>query len=411
VIHHGNCLDVLRSMPSGVVHCVVTSPPYWALRDYGVPSTTWGNGWVGCLGLEPSPEQYVAHLVEVFDEVRRVLRDDGTAWINLGDSYAAGGRGGNVGGASTLEGGLVNQEQSRAVKRSFRRDRIPTGERAHKMVAGLKPKDLVGVPWLAAFALRSRGWYLRADVIWNKRNPMPESIKDRPTKAHEYVFLLTKRDRYFYDAHAVRETSVSGHSSGNRERKHRHQRGGIEGSGRRQAHAVPWDWNGSRNRRSVWTIATEPFKGQHFATFPQKLVEPCILAGTSEHGCCSVCGAPFERVVALGEPIVGQQLVGGANKDGTYHGVARKAYDGTGAQNPSAVKARILAGMRERITTGWRATCEHTLRDVVPCRVLDPFAGSGTTGRVAVRLGREFIGIELNPAYVDMATTRAEVTA
>lgn len=479
MILHGDCLSVLRTMPEASVHCCVTSPPYWSLRDYGVPPTVWGgrkdcahewvtagsregygskkkwqhsmtnqpaeNGrgesqdskrarsredggwtqieqgkfcaqcgaWLGCLGLEPTPDLYVEHIVEVFDAVHRVLRHDGTLWLNLGDCYAAGGRGGDTGASSGLQGSKRHQEESKVAasripqRTSFRRDRRPTGDVRHKQAPDLKPKDLVGIPWMVAFALRARGWYLRMDCIWAKTNPMPESIKDRPTKSHEYVFLLAKRESYFYDAEAVRE-SDGGRSAGNKTRKHRADHGGNRAlKNAHQGFSVPWKSGAGRNRRSVWTLSTAPFQGAHFATFPPRLVEPCVLAGTSAHGCCSMCGAPFTRVVERGAPLDEQKAVAGADSHGGYRGKATKSYEASGAQDPSAVKARILDGMRERITTGWKPTCRHALREVEACTVLDPFAGSGTTGMVASRLGRRFIGIELNPDYIAIAEHRA----
>jgi hypothetical protein len=332
--------------------------------------------------------------------------------LNLGDCYAAGGRGGNTGGASTLQGSKRHQEESKSAgqrigcRSSFRRDRMPRGDVAHKEAPGIKPKDLVGIPWMVAFALRGRGWYLRSDIIWAKRNPMPESTRDRPTKSHEYLFLLAKSEDYFYDAYAIRE-SDSG--SGNKQRFI----ATGQARGRLNTHlgsSIPWKPGGGRNRRSVWSLSTKPFPGAHFATFPPKLVEPCILAGTSEHGCCSICHAPFKRIVELRAPLEEQKRVAGADAQGEYCGKAKKTYAGTGAQDPSAVKARILEGMRERVTVGWKPTCRHTLRQVEPCVVLDPFSGSGTTGLVAQQAGRKFIGIELNPEYVTMAERRIAVS-
>lgn len=472
MIHQGHCIDVLRRLPSRTMHCVVTSPPYWSLRDYGVPATVWGgspacvhswgeaavaegfagkrkwqhggNGpaavtrstepeawaevpqgatcdrcgaWCGCLGLEPTPELYVHHLVQVFDEVRRVLRDDGTLWLNLGDCYAAGGRGGNTGQASGLQGSTQHQEESKKAgqrigsRSSFRRDRMPLGDVAHKAAPAIKPKDMVGIPWMVAFALRAQGWYLRSDIIWAKTNPMPESIKDRPTKSHEYLFLLAKSEGYYYDADAIRETYRP--DSLNRVRRQRSETHKYAGGGPGNQRLAKEMAGGvgspiGRNRRSVWTLPTAPFPGAHFATFPQRLVEPCILAGTSEHGCCSACGAPFRRVLKLGAELREQKILGGCNADGEYHGKAKKNYQPAGAQDPSAVKARILAGMVERITVRWDPTCRCSLRTIVPCRVLDPFAGAATTAVVADRLGRDFIGVELNPDYVAIGESRRQ---
>ena len=261
----GCCIEKLRTLPDASVHCVVTSPPYWGLRDYGVP---------GQLGLEPTPEEYVAHMVAVFREVRRVLRDDGTLWLNLGDSYGRG-------------------------------------------------KQLVGIPWRVAFALQEDGWLLRQDIIWNKPNCMPESVRDRCTRSHEYIFMFAKSERYVFDVEAVKEPAVSDHNSGNGfKRGARLSYQNIDGTPR--GNDKQWTGvGGKRNKRSVWTVTTKPFKGAHFATFPPDLIEPCILAG------CPVGGV-----------------------------------------------------------------------------VLDPFFGAGTTGLVAQRHGRSYIGIEINPSYRDLAMAR-----
>jgi len=297
----GDCLAELRKLPDESVHCCVTSPPYWGLRDYGVP---------GQLGLEKTPEEYVANMVEVFREVRRVLRKDGVLFLNLGDSYH----------------GLRTK--------------------------GLKPKDLVGIPWRVAFALQADGWYLRQDIIWAKPNPMPESVRDRCTKSHEYVFLLSKSERYYFDSEAIQEPAGddlrrpyapgqvddrgNGHDrgggdlrkSGNKERKPASARGvPVDTDGKSAgavAGSVPWEGN-TRNKRSVWTVTTKPFKEAHFATFPPEIPEICIKAGCPKGGV-----------------------------------------------------------------------------------VLDPFFGAGTTGLVAMKLGREFIGIELNPEYCRMAERRVK---
>jgi DNA modification methylase len=239
-------------MPDGSVHCCVTSPPYYGLRDYGVS---------GQIGLEESPEAYITRLVEVFREVRRVLRDDGTLWINIGDSYANDGKwGGSSGGkhVTALHGN--------------------TGIGRYRKNTGLKPKDLIGIPWMLAFALRDDGWYLRSEIIWHKPNPMPESVKDRPTKAHEQVFLFSKSERYFYDAAAVAEksTGVSGGPFSLATAKAQINHGAMKLE-------RPAD-TGTRNRRSVWTITPKPYREAHFATFPVELPEICIKAGSPEGG-------------------------------------------------------------------------------------------------------------------------------
>lgn len=243
----GDCVANLRRLPAGVAQTCVTSPPYFGLRDYGVE---------GQIGLEATPDAYVARLVDVFAEVYRVLRDDGTLWLNLGDSYAMTTRG--AGGASK------KQNSNAGTKIADRRSKIPDG---------MKPKDLIGIPWLVAFALRSSGWYLRSDVIWHKPNPMPEPVTDRPTRAHEYLFLLSKSERYFYDHEAIKEPATN-KPSGNRFA--RPERVSLGGRGNPDI-APAYE---KRNRRSVWTIVPKPFKEAHFATFPPALVEPCVLAGS-----------------------------------------------------------------------------------------------------------------------------------
>jgi DNA modification methylase len=292
----GDVREKLAEIPDGTARTCVTSPPYWGLRDYGVP---------GQLGLEPTPDEFVSNLVAVFREVRRVLTDDGTLWMNLGDSYLAQ-QGLGFNGNKRLD--LANR--SIKVKRPV----------------GVKPKDLVGIPWMVAFALRADGWYLRSDIIWSKPNPMPESIKDRPTKAHEYIFLLSKRARYYYDQDSIRvplartwdATNGGSISTGRMVRA-----GGAMGdmSSHPKGYPLPNPIGG--NLRTVWHVATQPYPEAHFATYPEKLIEPCILAGSQ----------PGDTV-------------------------------------------------------------------------LDPFNGSGTTGVVAIRHQRNYIGCELNPEYIALAERR-----
>ena len=464
--------EALAAMPEGSVHCVITSPPYWGLRDYGIEPVVWGdeecehewaeesyqrrsndggepdrkqetkagaigrdqpirhafcrrcNAWRGSLGLEPTPELYVEHIVQVMREVRRVLRDDGTLWLNLGDSYASGITGRNDTDRETPGG---------------RGGSFDGGPRRQLAIeSGLKPKDLVGVPWMVAFALQADGWWLRSDIVWSKKNCMPESVTDRPTRSHEYVFLLAKSARYYYDADAIREPhSPDGRKATSAPRgaaSHANYRG-ADGHER---------WPGSgRNRRSVWEIATQPFgmemcaackavytaaryrrlraggspcctfevaedekcggsrfellngtwecaacgtaytvKGLqrlpraarcacgrddawvgHFAVFPEKLVEPCILAGTSERGCCPKLQGGGETVDVCRGPMIATS------------------------------------------TTGWRPTCDHDT-EPVPSTVLDPFSGSGTVGLVAERLGRHSVLIDASEDYCQMARER-----
>ena len=374
-IYQGDCLEVLRTLPDESIHCCVTSPPYWGLRDYGCD---------GQIGLESSPDDYVSKMVEVFREVKRVLRKDGTLWLNLGDSYA--GSWGNY--APTGQGGQRPKNTERWQREAYEGKadwRPPTSNK----LEGLKPKDLVGIPWMVAFALRADGWYLRQDIIWHKPNPMPESVKDRCTKAHEYVFLLTKSARYYYDNEAIKEKAVSGTDVGIlRSKKQatcnhpsilKRQKENIDS---RTA------GDGNRNKRSVWTVATKPFKEAHFATFPPKLIEPCILAGTSPRA-CEICGAPWERVVER-EPMEIKR---------SGRGVALGKYGKTAASGTMTKPATS-------VTTGWQPTCTCQNEGKGRCIVLDPFAGAGTTLWVAEQLGVNSIGIELNPEYCEIIRHR-----
>lgn len=321
-ILQGDCRNVLATLPAASVHCCVTSPPYFGLRDYGV---------AGQIGLEPTPDAFVAEMVAVFREVRRVLRDDGTLWLNLGDSYAGGG-GFSAGAPSTA----TSKSGKYGALGGLKAGGIKAGN-------GIKAKDLIGIPWRVAFALQADGWWLRSDIIWHKPNPMPESVTDRPTSAHEHIFLFAKSQQYYFDAEAVKERAArpdwayeSPTSPGNADRKEDGgctQRKTDKQRGHSRRHAGfndRWDamshkeqMSLGRNIRNVWTVATRPFSEAHFATFPHDLIEPCIKAG---------CPA---------------------------------------------------GGM-----------------------VLDPFGGAGTTGLVADRLGRDCTLIELNPEYADMARRR-----
>ena len=434
-IQQGNSLDVLRSMPDGCVQTVATSPPYYNLRDYGVLPSVWppesdwrdldgssineplpdcehewggehgrpgseyreGLGgmcdgredkakirksfrrdkaevairknttgafcrrcgaWRGTFGLEPTPQLYVWHAVLIFREVRRVMRDDATLFLNLGDSYAGTGYGKGTGHFSLRDtpGAMKPKTDCRS--------------------AGLKPKDLCGIPWRVALALQADGWWLRDAIIWAKGwltedgvtegNPMPGSHEDRCTSAYEFVFQFTKKRQYFWDWFAIKSTS------------------------------------GARPR-NVWRINPKGDPSAHFATFPPALPERCIKAGTSEKGCCPKCGKPWVRVVERPpnpskEFNVGDDLTGGAPGMGGNRQTSKGLHRNNGnAQGPPA------------ITTGWRPGCKCNAGEPVPCIVLDPFCGSGTTGEVALKLGRRFIGIEINPDYIkDIANLRVE---
>lgn len=302
IIVNGNCLEELKKLKPCSVDCCITSPPYFGLRDYGVDNQ---------IGLEETPEEYIEKLVNVFREVKRVLKDDGTLWLNIGDSYA-GGRG-RWGGADNM--------QAKQKSNSGSLGQIGTQKKwTHETI---KQKDLIGIPWMLAFALRADGWYLRQDIIWHKTNPMPESVRDRCTKSHEYIFLLSKSPKYYFDNEAIKEVAVTGEST--RDKSAEGYQADYPNGKRFSDGARTYGKGGMRNKRDVWTVPTKPYKDAHFATFPVKLIEPCVLAG------CPVGGV-----------------------------------------------------------------------------VLDPFFGSGTTGEVAVQNGRDYIGIELNPDYIDISKKRLE---
>ena len=416
----GDCRAVLPTLPANGVHCVVTSPPYYGLRDYG--TAQWDGGDAGCshdkahsmatsgleggktttlhahyyrdlcgkcgarridsqIGLEATPEDYIATLVAVFREVRRVLRSDGCVFLNIGDSYAGGNSVGWRPGNPDKNGGNSN------------RDGVG-------VVPGLAAKQLLMVPARVALALQADGWWVRSDIIWAKPNPMPESVTDRPTSAHEHVFLLTKSPRYYYDADAIAEPATHAGkivaTNGNDGMDE-----GFDGHRTRDGFRRGVTVGATRKLRNVWMIATSPFADAHFATFPSALVERCIKAGTSERGCCAGCGAPWVRVIETsyrndtttdGRPAIGNNVKGGQEQ-------GQKTF-------ASGVRTR-----RYDTTTGWRASCACPEALPVPCTVLDPFAGAGTTLLVADRLQRDGIGIELNGDYVAMARGRVVADA
>jgi DNA modification methylase len=388
-IIQGDCIEGLRTLADASVHCCVTSPPYWGLRDYGHDRQ---------IGLESTPEAYVARMVEVFREVRRVLREDGTLWLNLGDSYCGGG--GYAPDAPCNKRRAEGESWGAMNAFSTREGEARKKSRPGYTPPGLKPKDLVGIPWRVAFALQTDGWWLRQDIIWHKPNPMPESVRDRCTKAHEYVFLLTKSERYFYDADAVSEPSVEMTRPQSEKRRLQRMNRGVVTAGAFGQSSKGVDGGESpthimrsgerRNRRSVWTVTTKPYKGAHFATMPPDLVEPCVLAGTSEEGCCPHCGSPWARITErkkLTRP-----------RPNAY--TKRHGEEGTGNHC-----ANDVAGVSV-VTKGWQPSCKCSEHRPVPCLVLDPFAGSGTTLAVAAQLGRSGVGCELNPEYVKLAHER-----
>lgn len=306
-IINGDSLEVIKTLPDNSINCCVTSPPYWGLRNYGVE---------GQIGLEKTPEEYVGKMVAVFGEVRRVLKADGTLWLNLGDSYA------NQKTGDTYSG-FNDRYFGRETDGGKQAQTVSNADIGRLDFNGLKPKDLVGIPWRVAFALQADGWYLRQDIIWHKPNPMPESVTDRCTKAHEYVFLMSKSQQYYYDNEAIKErTLTKDNSNRNRDITKLNNT-----PGRTKMMGLKTNDYDNRNKRSVWTVATKPFKEAHFAVFPPDLIKPMILAG------CPTGGV-----------------------------------------------------------------------------VLDPFVGSGTTAIVARKLGRHFVGIELNEKYKQMAERRVAET-
>jgi DNA modification methylase len=431
------CCDVLeglKSLPDQSVQCVVTSPPYWGLRNY--KTGTWEGGDPNCdhlkppdtvshktstlrlpkkrleaktnvghahqsyqneckkcgakridkqIGLEKTPDEYVENLVKIFNEVWRVLRDDGVVWLNLGDTFSS----------------YKDQSVRHQTVAGHSRDEPAMGlasNRNGKVLAscGLKHKELVGIPWRVGFALQRAGWYLRSDIIWAKSisfcstyvgSCMPESCKDRPTRSHEYVFLLTKQPHYFFDNEAIKEEGV--YPQGTKAAK---GSGTREGNRRDASYAV---YNGKRNVRSVWAIQTKPYNEAHFATFPEKLIEPMIKAGTSEKGCCSKCRAPYKRTVKRTR-LTRPELP----KDHPHH--RPNIYKGDYAD----INGKGDAGFTNVETIGWERTCECKDSKTVPCIVLDFFMGAGTTAVVAKRLERDFIGFDLNSDYCKIAEKR-----
>jgi DNA modification methylase len=337
--------------------------------------------------LEPDPELYIDHVASVFDEVRRVLRSDGTLWLNLGDTFHA--------------DSPVRRSSAEAFSPAWdpAQTRSRGGNRRPARRCGdLKPKDLAGIPWRVALELRRRGWWLRSDCVWAKRNPMPEPARDRPTRAHEYVFLLSKSRHYFYDAEAVREPlqessflRLRSHVP-NREDNPAYRSKHPEGDFRRFPMLANTDPTG-RNLRSVWWLASQPYHGAHFATFPEALPEICIRAGTSARGACASCGRPWVRRVRVEGGAIGHD----------WHPDKSLAFGrGQGIQAPG-----LRDGTYRRTDLGFHKDCECPTTRVVPCRVLDPFVGSGTVLAVARRLRRSSVGIDINPDYVLLARERS----
>lgn len=491
----GNVEHRLKDIPDNFVDTVVTSPPYWNLRDYGTANWTGGDkncdhfrvnknnnpdftiqtrakvdtgvgdaifkdicGKCGAkrvddqIGLEPTPELYVQRMVAVFREIWRVLKPTGTVWLNLGDSYCSQG-GPQV--EQTVRGNKNYVNSGQSGSNGVGTSRIPT--------QGLKPKDLVGIPWMVAFALRADGWYLRSEIIWYKRNPMPESCKDRPTKSHEQIFLLAKKPDYFYDFYSILEPAqydnrkdtkfkggvkysgelitpegvnpqsflergherwpnkIRGFKTKDQIEDNQHNGSDIEigyglnGNGFK-GHSGNLDANGNslthmmddipaRNKRTVWDVTTRPFKDAHFATFPEKLIEPCIKAGASEHGCCELCGKPWERILKPSEryaKYLGKSWTDHDNELDTVNDLSQQL---RGNNRHHQQAHHDGQDCMEYESKGWQPTCTCNA-GVVPSVVLDPFSGAGTTALVSRKLGRDFIAIELSEKYIAMSEKR-----
>lgn len=316
--HCGSAKERLQDIESESIQCCITSPPYWGLRDYDAE---------GQLGLEPTPKKYIENLVEVFEEVWRVLHPDGTFWLNLGDSY--------------LNNPIDGYE---------------------------KQKDLVGIPWRVATALQKDGWYLRSDIIWRKLGTMPSSIKDRPTPSHEYIFLLAKNKSYYYDHEAIKEPVTSSAA----------QKFSPEGKPK-------------KSKRDVWEVSTGASDFGHFAVFPLDLIEPCVKAGTSAFGQCKNCGAPYKRVLEENKVKRKREERFTESKFQNAGGRRGCSQDHLGTTSE---------------TIGWESTCECGGEETERQTVLDPFAGASTTGIAALKHDRKFVGVEINPDYIELSKDR-----
>jgi len=361
----GDVRTALRKIEEASVQTVITSPPYWGLRDYGED---------GQIGLEQSPDEYVQQMVEVFREVWRVLRDDGTVWLNIGDSYSSVHTGGHKSAKSTVG---ANHDGAQEIRQS----------KAQPKTYGLKNKELVGIPWRLAFALQDAGWYLRQDIIWHKPNPMPESVQDRCTKSHEYVFLLTKSPKYFFDNEAIKEPVKQDWGTRDRTNGKYHN----EGTGLTPHSGLTKSYE-FRNKRSVWSVTTKPFKGAHFAVMPEALVEPCLLAGVPQGGCCSICRTPYVRDIKKGERKNTEV------REDTLNVIP-------GRDKPSRLQSKAMESVPKEFL-GWVQNCKCENSEPARPLALDPFTGSGTVAVVALRNGCDFVGTELNREYVKIAEKR-----
>ncbi|UCG53621.1 MAG: DNA modification methylase [Candidatus Latescibacterota bacterium] len=389
----GDVLEGLAGLPNECAQTVVTSPPYWGLRDYGIE---------GQIGLEESLEDFLEKIVAVFREIRRVLRKDGTLWVNMGDAYAQTGT-----KLNTEENVKQAKERTKNYKDpGIYGDYVSRMGRAANTAkrSGLKAKDMLGQPWRLAFALQADGWFLRSDVIWHKPNAFPESVTDRPIKAYEHVFLISKSARYFYDADAVRENSGPYREwteGGNAHYKS--ACGNSDGNPKREKGSVILRESVGRSLRDVWVIPTQAMPDAHFATFPEKLVVPCIKAGTSERGCCDTCGKPWVRNIKRGKTNWEDRKARGEPMRHGKTAAQRKASSGARYTDGKELAAWKTDHPDEFL--GWKPACKCNAAPAI-CLVLDPFGGSGTTMIVAEKLGRRAILTELSPAYAQIALMR-----
>lgn len=377
----GDVREQLATLPEASVQEVVTSPPYWGLRDYQAGELEIGN--------EQTVTEYVQTMVDVFKGVFRALRWDGTLWLNLGDTYS-------TSGGNRMGGGYARPN------RSYEQRNVRPGRRS-----GLPAKNLIGIPWRVAFALQEAGWILRQEIIWHKPSPMPSSAKDRCCTAHEHVFLFSKSPGYYFDWLAVSEPA-SGTAKHRGKGVHAKAEGldrssGVRANGDHQAAVA--GLVSRRMRRTVWKIAPKGFKGAHFATYPPALVEPCLLAGTSAHGACAECGAPWRRLVGKTR----RATRPGTNSKVSLHRESGEQLGLNGkpwAHDPAIGNRDPQRHVTDYVTEGWERTCKCETTDTLPCVVLDPFLGSGTTLAVAKSMGLDGVGIELNPDYAVMARQR-----
>lgn len=437
-IYRGDALTVLKTLPSESVHVCVTSPPYYLQREYG--TAVWDGGRLDCdhivgrvtrtitgksekqttntgsmasetkgvcakcgarridkqIGREETPEKYVANLVLVFWELRRVLRSDGTLWVVIGDSYCGTSCKSKDQSSSTLGGGKATQ--------------LAATDMPNKTPPGYKPKDLMMIPAQFAIAMRVDGWWLRRDNVWGKVAPMPESCSDRCTTSHEYIFHFSKRATYFYDSEAIKEAGSANSHGGGSGKDDIY----LIKSGRNDTNLIATPAGSvGHNKRSVWVIGPEPNRGlDHYAAYPTKLVEPCIKAGSSEHGCCPRCGSPWERIIERSVP--------------GYPAAKRVEPYSHGGKNTCLNVSNSSNYRPKTHLVGWQPTCRcvecgdvdlggdgvtNSYPIPVPCTVLDPFNGVGTTGLVAARLGRSYVGIELSGKYCEVSKRRIEQDA